>query len=74
VRTPAAESLGAPASREYVRQDEQRDVQEHLRHSTIETTADVYMQLLIPQSVRDMVEADIADVLPTYKAEKLSVN
>jgi hypothetical protein len=39
-----------------------KDVQEHLRHARIETTGNVYMQA-IPESVRNMVDADIADVL-----------
>ena len=34
-----------------------KDVQELLRHSSIATTAQVYMQA-IPESVRAMVEAD----------------
>lgn len=39
-----------------------KDVQTHLRHSSIETTADVYMQA-IPASVAAMLEADAKDVL-----------
>jgi integrase len=39
-----------------------KDVQEHLRHARIETTGNVYMQA-IPESVRNMVDADIAEVL-----------
>lgn len=39
-----------------------KDVQELLRHSSIETTANVYMQA-IPESVKQMIEMDVADVM-----------
>jgi integrase len=39
-----------------------KDVQEHLRHARIETTGNVYVQP-VAESVKHMVEADVADVL-----------
>ena len=39
-----------------------KDVQAHLRHGNIGTTGDVYM-MEIPDSVAQMVELDVADVL-----------
>lgn len=53
-----------------------KDIQEHLRHARIETTGNVYMQP-VAESVRHMVEADIADVLgvsPETKIENLRIN
>jgi integrase len=53
-----------------------KDVQSHLRHARIETTGNIYMQP-IAESVRHMVEADIADVLgvlPAAKTENLRIN
>jgi hypothetical protein len=53
-----------------------KDVQEHLRHARIETTGNLYMQP-IAESVRHMVEADIADVLgvlPAARIEILQIN
>ena len=71
---PIANSLGIDAHlltfqvlrRSFATRNQKRgsmkDVQEHLRHASIETTGNVYVQA-IPESVRSMVEADIADVL-----------
>lgn len=39
-----------------------KDVQQLMRHSSIETTAEVYMQP-IPESVKQMVEMDLAEVM-----------
>jgi integrase len=41
-----------------------KDVQAHLGHSNIATTGNVYMQA-IPESVREMVAADVQDVMRT---------
>jgi integrase len=47
-----------------------KDVQSHLRHARIETTGNIYMQPVL-ESVRNMVEADLADVMGPASASKI---
>jgi integrase len=55
-----------------------KDVQTHLRHSTVSTTANVYVQA-IPESVRKLVNAVADSVMTSEKpvigvSTKLSIN
>jgi integrase len=49
-----------------------KDVQTHLRHSTVGTTANVYVQA-IPESVRKLVNA-VADSVMTSEKPKIGVS